>query len=66
MKTPGGQVRPGCPAVDVWWSRDGVKANETIIIRQEYPDRGTADVLELTFGQLYDLIDALNKAVEST
>ena len=65
VKTPGGQWRPGCPSVEVWWSRDGNKADETLIIRQEYDDRSTADVLELTFGQVYDLIDALNKAVES-
>jgi hypothetical protein len=66
VKTPGGQVRPACPAVDVWWSRNGKKADETLVIRQEYADRNTADVLELTFGQVYDLIDALNKAVERT
>lgn len=65
MKTPGGQVRPGCPAVEVWWSRDGKKADETLIIRQEYEDRAHAEVMELTFGQAYDLIDALNRAVES-
>jgi hypothetical protein len=59
-------VRPACPAIDVWWSRNGKKADETLVIRQEYVDRSTADVLELTFGQVYDLIDALNKAVEST
>jgi hypothetical protein len=51
--------------VDVWWSRNGAKADETLIIRQEYADRSTADVLELTFGQVDDLIDGLNRAVES-
>jgi hypothetical protein len=66
VKTPGGHVRPGCPAIDVWWSRDGKKSDETLIIRQEYDDRSTADVLELSFGQVYDLIHALNKAVENT
>jgi hypothetical protein len=65
VKTPGAKFRPGCPSVEVWWSRDGVKADETLIIRQEYEDRNTADVLELTFGQVYDLIDALNRAVEA-
>jgi hypothetical protein len=65
VKTPKGITRPGCPAVDVWWSRNGKKADETLIIRQEYEDRSTADVLELTFGQVYDLIDALNRAVEN-
>jgi len=65
VQTPGGQWRPGCPAVEVWWSRDGHKADETLIIRQEYPDRAHAEVMELTFGQVYDLIDGLNRAVES-
>jgi len=51
--------------VEVWWSRDGHKADETLIIRQEYPDRAHAEVMELTFGQVYDLIDGLNRAVES-
>jgi hypothetical protein len=65
VRTPRGQVRRGYPAVDVWWSRGVRKSDETIIIRQEYEDRSTADVLEITLGQLYDLIDALNKAVEN-
>jgi hypothetical protein len=65
VKTPGAQWRPGCPAVEIWWSRNGAKAVETLIIRQEYEDREHAEVMELTFGQAYDLIDALNKAVES-
>lgn len=50
--------------MEVWWSRND-KADETLIIRQQYDDRFDADVLELTFGQAYDLIDALNKAVEA-
>lgn len=66
VKTLGGQYRPGCPAVELWWSRDGKKADETIIIRQEYADRGTADVLELTQGQLYGLIEACNILMERT
>jgi hypothetical protein len=65
VRTPGAQWRPGCPAIEVWWSRNGAKADETLIIRQQYDDRSTADVLELTFGQVYDLIDGLNRAVES-
>ena len=66
VKTPGAKhCRPGCPSIEVWWSRDGVKAAETVIIRQEYRDRSTADVLELTLGQVYDLIDALNRTVET-
>jgi hypothetical protein len=74
-KTPKGRTLRGCPALDVWWSRDSragpwpatskATAEETLIIRQEYENRSTADVLELTLGQAYDLIDALNKAVEA-
>ena len=58
-------MRPGCPAVELWWSRNGAKADETLIIRQEYPNREHAEVMEITFGQVYDLIDGLNRAVES-
>jgi hypothetical protein len=66
-KSPkGGRMFHGLPAVCVWWSRNLKPSEETLIIRQEYEDRSTADVLELTLGQAYDLIDALNKAVEST
>jgi hypothetical protein len=62
--TPGGQTRPGCPLVEVWWSRDGAKADETIIIRQEWAGRDTAEVLEVTQGQAYDLMKALADAME--
>lgn len=63
--SPAGRMLRGFPGLDVWWSRDlKLKAEETLVIRQEYPERSTADVLELTVGQAYDLIDALNKAVE--
>lgn len=67
VKTPGARTRPGLPEIGVWWNKSFSRghAEETLIIRQEYVDRSTADVLELTFGQVYDLIDALNKAVES-
>jgi hypothetical protein len=65
VKTPGAQYRPGCPSIEMWWSRDGAKADETIIIRQQYPDRSTADVLELTQGQLYELLEAGAKLLES-
>lgn len=73
VRTPGSKAGsaskflPGCPQVEIWWSRSFErKSEETLVIRQEYPDRATADVLELTFAQVYDLIDALNKAVEAT
>lgn len=72
-KQPNGHQLAGYPAVDVWWSRDfgagsATKslAEETLVIRQEYEDRSTADVLEVTLAQAYDLIDALNRAVENT
>jgi hypothetical protein len=65
LKTPKGHIRPQCPFVDVWWSRGFKAEDETLIIRQEYADRSTADVIELSFGQVYDLIDALNRAVEN-
>lgn len=67
VKTPAGRILAGLPSIDVWWSRDFKKhAEETIIVRQEYEDRPTADIIELTLGQAYDLIDALTKAVENT
>jgi hypothetical protein len=62
--SPGGRVLPGSASVEVWWARL-FKDNreEKLLIRQENrTDR--ADVVEVTLGQLYDLIDALNKAVE--
>ena len=60
-----GHMLKGYPGLDLWWSRDfKARAEETLIIRQEYVDRSTADVLELTLAQAYDLIDALNQAVE--
>jgi hypothetical protein len=65
VKTPGGKQLLGVPVLDVWWARRfKSRAEETLIIKQEnLSDR--ADVVELTLGQVYDLIDALNKAVEN-
>jgi hypothetical protein len=64
LKTPRGTMLPGKPALNVWWARlFKTRAEETLIIKQEnQSDR--ADVIELTLGQAYDLIWALNKAVE--
>jgi hypothetical protein len=64
-KYPGGTQLPGLPELNVWWARRfKSRADETLIIKQEnQSDR--ADVVELTLGQVYDLIDALNKAVEN-
>jgi hypothetical protein len=66
IKTPGAKTLPGSPLLDVWWARRfKSRAEETLIIKQEnMTDR--ADVVELTLGQVYDLIAALNKAVENT
>jgi hypothetical protein len=63
VKTPGKQMLPGCASVDVWWDRDiGPKRNdETLLIRQD--NAGKPDVIELTLGQVYDLIHALGWAV---
>lgn len=64
VKNPRGQRLRGVPELAIWWARNFKdRADETLIIKQEnLEDR--ADVVEVTFGQLYDLIDALNKAVE--
>jgi hypothetical protein len=64
VQTPGGQWRPGCPLVEVWWSRDKANADETIIIRQHVAGREKADVVEVTQGQAYDLMKALADAME--
>jgi hypothetical protein len=57
------------PRVEVWWSRQARKRvkgrttqDECLILRQENGD-DSADVVILTPGQVYDLIDALNRAV---
>ena len=66
--------------VNVWWSREGRKRvltsaptkklgwktdqSETLIIRQENGINIGADVIIITLGQAYDLIDALTQAVE--
>jgi len=56
------------PAIEVWWMRkprqrfEGVtNVEEHLIIRQDNGDN--ADVILLTPGQTYDLIDALTRAV---
>lgn len=58
--TPGGKTLPGSPSIELWWSRLG---EEKLLIRQE--NKNTVDIIEVTLGQLYDLIDGLNKAVET-
>jgi hypothetical protein len=47
----------------VWWDRAKPERAEGLVIRQEHGKVG-ADVIILTLGQAYDLIDALNRAVE--
>jgi hypothetical protein len=56
----GKRIKPS-PEVTVWWNRD--RRDETLIIRQEFPERDTADVLELTLAQVYDLHHALGCAI---
>lgn len=46
--------------VEAWWSNGG--KGTTMLVRQESNDT-RADVLELSLGQVYDLIDALNRAL---
>jgi hypothetical protein len=48
--------------VEVWWNRGPSRGEETLVLRQPWDDQ--AQVIMLSFGQAYDLIDALNKAVE--
>lgn len=66
VKTPGGTTLPGAPELNVWWARRfKSRVEETLIIKQEN-NADRSDVIELTLGQVYDLIAALNKAVENT
>jgi hypothetical protein len=62
-RDPSGRVLAGLPEVQVWWARrfKDLK-DETLIIRQE-SNEDKADVIELTLGQVYDLIHALGAAV---
>lgn len=50
--------------VAVWWSRPK-GAPEVLLLRQENHTGKNADLIMLTLGQLYDLIDVANQAVES-
>jgi hypothetical protein len=66
-----GNKQETSPCVNVWWNREGRKVlggrtyrTEALVIRQENGRVG-ADVILLTPGQVYDLIDALNKAVDN-
>lgn len=51
------------PKVEVWWDKE-LNATEHLILRQEYQRIGHVAVMMLTQGQVYALIDALNKAIE--
>jgi hypothetical protein len=65
-KSPGGTMLPGVPELNIWWARRfKSKSAETLIIKQEN-NADRSDVVELTLGQVYDLIACLNKAVENT
>jgi hypothetical protein len=52
------------PGVDVWWDRDFPrKDNELVVLRQEN-DPKRADVIQITQGQVYDLIHALGWVIK--
>jgi hypothetical protein len=56
-------MAPGVPEVQVWWSRSfRGRLDETLLLRQEN-NPNKADVIELTLGQVYDLIHALGNSV---
>ena len=62
-KTPGGHRTLGSAELQVWWGRRFKdRRDETLLIRQENNTQ-RADVIELTLGQVYDLIHALANAV---
>lgn len=53
--------------VDVWWNRSKTKWHgkapfEGLVLRQQNVE-DSADVIVLPLGMVYDLIDALNRAV---
>lgn len=62
-RTPGGHVLPGVASLEVWWARRFKdRRDETLLIKQQNsPDK--ADVVELTLGQVYDVIHALGLSV---
>lgn len=49
--------------VAIWWSRPK-QGPEVLLLRQENHTGKNADLIMLTLGQLYDLIDVANQAVE--
>jgi hypothetical protein len=50
------------PEIDVWWDR--TQHGEYLVLRQDHPRVGHVGLFVLPQGQIYDLIDALNKALE--
>lgn len=61
-RTVGGHQLPGTAEVDVWWARKFKdRRDETLLLRQENGKK--VDVIELTLGQVYDMIHALGLAV---
>jgi hypothetical protein len=65
-RDPGGRKLPGIPEAQVWWARNFKdRRDETLLIRQEHSD-GKVDIVELTLGQVYDLIHAACCAVMRT
>jgi hypothetical protein len=59
-----------CARVDVWWNRGPTihvgrrKVIEERLVVRQMDGEASADVVLLTQGQLYDIIDAFNMAVE--
>lgn len=59
------------PSIDAWWNRGPrhklngrTVLEEHICIRQDSGETNDADVIVITHGQAYDLIDALTRAIE--
>jgi len=64
VKTPGGKTFGGHTGLTIWWDRDPKnKSDEQLIIRQDNDQ--SADIILASLGQVYDLIAALNEAVEN-
>jgi hypothetical protein len=64
------QGLPKSAPVTLWWSRKTVlvrgqkQRSELLVIRQDSGLTDRADLITLTLGQTYDLLEALNRAIE--
>lgn len=50
---------PRKPSVEVWADRAGV------VIRQDTPGMQQADLIELSWGQAYDLLSVISRALDN-